>query len=90
MTFEEKFPNIKRFMWNEDEIEYLDISSLAFSNGATATFPMPDDVVLLSEVEEHCLDKQKVREAIDKLPKEIAGTEIKFIDAEKLKKELGL
>lgn len=60
------------------------------SNEGSLSFSSEHRCASLERIHETQLDKQRVRDAIDKLPKEVIGTDIKYIDASKLKEELGI
>ena len=75
MKFEEKL--------KEEILEELDKKGFIGNE-----YENPNEEVTIDLVMEKY--KQRVREVIDKLPKEIIGIDVKYIDANKFLKELGL
>jgi hypothetical protein len=79
-TFEEKFPSL---LEEDEDGDYINLGE-DDCGGIAATNPI--EYVLKEAVEKHCLDKQRVREAIIKT---CERTETKLI-AKMILKELGL
>ena len=90
MTFEEKFPEL------ENEVYVILETKTARQKGSGIWLDYTEEVIPTSSIEKHCLSKQKVKEAIDKILPELKITQSqqqgKFasIIREKLLKELGL
>ena len=85
-TFEEQFPSLKGKLGTFHEETHEPNGA----HGYIEWFDPLGDLVGIQEVSEHCLDKQKVRDAI-RNPKNFMSSDIGNIpDLEMIERELGL
>ena len=89
IPFEEQFPSLKGKGRNQERV--TELWGIKFVNENTGEMvKILKELYDIPTIQQHCLDKQKVRDAIDEFSKNYAGLPICLNLTDSLKKDLGL